>query len=599
MVHPYRRVPARAAAIAAAAAAALLAGCIGGGGEVRPQDAGGEDIFGAIATDRSRYDPGEPVRFTLRLNETGPPQGELLVRYRQLDAIVEEANIDVAGRDEVQWEWRPPKDDFTGYMAEVYFRAGSDVLDHVNIAVDVSSDWGKFPRYGYLADYMDMAPKEQEAVIERLNRFHINGIQFYDWQWKHHIPLRMENGRPAERWREIANRDVSLETVRRYIDLAHEKNMKAMNYNLLFGAYEDAANDGVRREWGMFKDPLATTQDKHPLPDSWASDIMLMDPSNDDWKRYLFEQERTVFEHLPFDGWHVDQLGDRGTLWNAASKKIDLGAAYLDFLRDAKQAIDVEYVFNAVGQFGQAYIAQAPVKFLYTEVWSGHPQYKHLKDIVDQNAKLSKGRLNTVLAAYMNYDRADSPGEFNAPGVLLTDAVMFASGASHLELGENMLAKEYFPNRNLSIPAALEERLIRYYDFLVAYQNVLRDSVEDLGREAAAIDGAELSSAAEQGKVWTFAKRKKDMDVHHFINFSDAVHMQWNDANATQTEPGTIADIRLSVPTRGKAVKVWTASPDRYEGSPIELDFKQEGDVLTVVLPELQYWNMLIIEYSS
>ena len=51
----------------------------------------------------------------------------------------------------------------------------------------------------------------------------------------------------------------------------------------------------------------------------------------------------------------------------------------------------------------------------------------------------------------MNYNRADNTGEFNTPGVLLTDAVMFALGGSHLELGDHMLCKEYFPNDNLEM----------------------------------------------------------------------------------------------------------------------------------------------------
>ncbi len=34
----------------------------------------------------------------------------------------------------------------------------------------------------------------------------------------------------------------------------------------------------------------------------------------------------------------------------------------------------------------------------------------------------------------MNYNKADNRGEFNTPGILLTDAVMFALGGSHLEL---------------------------------------------------------------------------------------------------------------------------------------------------------------------
>lgn len=103
-------------------------------------------------------------------------------------------------------------------------------------------------------------------------------------------------------------------------------------------------------------------------------------------------------------------------------KSVKLPQGYVSFLKAAKERLNVDYVMNAVAQYGQAFLAtQAPLEFLYTEVWSGTPQYKNLKEIIDQNYKFGKNRMNTVLAAYMNYDLADSPGEFNTPGVLLTN----------------------------------------------------------------------------------------------------------------------------------------------------------------------------------
>ena len=90
-----------------------------------------------------------------------------------------------------------------------------------------------------------MTQEEMTKVVNRLNRFHINGIQFYDWQYKHHEPVKMDGNKPAAEWPDIANRQVAYDTVKGYIDLAHGRNMKAMNYNLLFGAYEGAEADGV------------------------------------------------------------------------------------------------------------------------------------------------------------------------------------------------------------------------------------------------------------------------------------------------------------------------------------------------------------------
>ena len=87
--------------------------------------------------------------------------------------------------------------------------------------------------------------------------------------------------------------------------------------------------------------------------------------------------------------------------------------------------------------------------------------------------------MKTVFAAYMNYDKAgSSTGEFNTPGVLLTDAVIFALGGSHLELGDHMLCREYFPSTALQMNDVLKTAMIRYYDFMPAASGVRR-AVED------------------------------------------------------------------------------------------------------------------------
>ncbi|WP_397376434.1 glycoside hydrolase family 66 protein [Paenibacillus vietnamensis] len=597
-MHVNRNKMKSAAVIALSCIVMLAAGC-SGQKEIKAETVQSQGLIGSLETDKAAYRPGDPVGFSLQLGEAGPDT-KVLVQYRQLGELIGTQEVKPEDRH-AAWQWTPPKEDGQGYMAEVFVTVDGKAKDHQNIAVDVSSDWSKFPRYGYLADFHAMTQEEMTKVVNRLNRFHINGIQFYDWQYKHHEPVKMDGNKPAAEWPDIANRQVAYDTVKGYIDLAHGRNMKAMNYNLLFGAYEGAEADGVKPDWALYKDPAQTNQDKHPLPDSWASDIMLYDPSNAEWQTFLIDKEIEVFKHLKFDGWHVDQLGDRGSLWNAKGESAKLPQGYVSFLKAAKEKLDVHYVMNAVGQYGQAFLApQAPLNFLYTEVWDGHPKYANLKDIIDQNSKYSKNKLNTVLAAYMNYDLADAAGQFNTPGVLLTDAVIFASGGSHLELGENMLAKEYFPNRNLKIPAELERQLIRYYDFLVAYQTILRDGLEESDTETAAAGSGELeiASAPEQGKIWSFAKRKNGSDIVHFINFSDATTMEWTDNKGEQAEPEARKEVKVSIQTAGKASSVTFASPDYYNGSAVKLDFEQKDGQIELVLPGLKYWDLLKIDYE-
>jgi dextranase len=552
-----------------------------------------------LSTDKASYKPGEDVHFNLTLQDGTAAGGTFHIRYKHLDQIIGH-ETKTAKSDKLSWSWKPPEVDNEGYLAEVVLEKEGMFIGHKNIAVDVSSDWGKFPRYGYLADFPAMSQEEMSAVIDRLNLFHINGIQFYDWQFKHQDPVPYDGSKPARQWKDIANRPVNFSTVKNYIDLVHNHGMKAMSYNLLFGAYADAEQDGVKKEWGLYKDSQHNAQDKHRLPKDWASDIYLYDPSNPDWQSYLVDKEKKAFESLPFDGWQVDQLGVRGPLWTYGGKSVKLAATFPEFLKKAKEKLNIDYVMNAVGQYGQDNIAsQAPVKFLYTEVWKDHPGYQQLKEVIDQNGKLSGNRLNTVLAAYMNYQFSNNPGQFNMPGILFTDAVIFASGGSHLELGENMLSKEYFPHKNLKISPVLDDKLLIYYDFLVAYQNLLRDKLYESALRAEGTDSLAISDHAEKGKVWSFAKQKDGKDILHFINFTDASTMEWNDSNGTQTEPAEKQNVMVSVKTDKPVAKIWFASPDYYGGSAISLDFQQQDGKLELKLPKLKYWDMVVVEYKE
>ena len=87
------------------------------------------------------------------------------------------------------WSWTAPSEDFKGYMVDIYETGGDGEKIYQSIAVDVSSDWTKFPRYGFLSSYGDLTKEQIARNIETLNRYRINGIQFYDWMYDHHRPL--------------------------------------------------------------------------------------------------------------------------------------------------------------------------------------------------------------------------------------------------------------------------------------------------------------------------------------------------------------------------------------------------------------------------
>ena len=108
----------------------------------------------------------------------------------------------------------------------------------------------------------------RSEVLNNLKNFHINGLQYYDWHYKHHEPLPTDdNGVPAESWEDLFNREVYFNTVQGYIADAKEKNMASMFYNLLFGAWNPEDGDGFYEDWLLYNDRTHNSINKHNLGD--------------------------------------------------------------------------------------------------------------------------------------------------------------------------------------------------------------------------------------------------------------------------------------------------------------------------------------------
>lgn len=579
----------------------------GGGGTTPPEEETGgvsevvkviSDLTLDLSTNKACYSPGETVTFTAE----GNLPADAKIRYRTGTQIIEETGV--SGNT---WTWTAPSSDFTGYLTDVY-RTRDDGTEVImgTIAVDVSSDWTRFPRYGFVAtfDASKLEPGIIENEMQFLNRCHINGVQFQDWHNKHHWPLGGTRDNPAETYKDIANRDTYAEVIRKYIDVQHSLGMKTMFYNLCFGALDDAVSDGVKEEWYIFKGTGRTDKDTHDLPDNWKSDIFLLDPSNAEWQAYLAERNDDVYANFDFDGYQIDQLGDRGDRYDYNSQRINLPRGYASFIEAMKTAHpDKRLVMNAVSSYGASQIAgTGKTDFLYNEMWGSEAGFEDLRTAIMANDQYSNHTQRTVFAAYMNYDRANNTGTFNTPGVLLTDAVIFALGGAHLELGDHMLCKEYFPNNNLQMDEALQTAIVRYYDFLTAYQNLLRDadtSAETTVSLSASASTGSISINAwppRQGALTTYAKQVDGKTVIHLLNFRDADSMSWRDVNGTMPEPRQLNQLPLTLETSTKVNKIWVASPDRHAGAPEELTFEQKDGTVNFTLPALKYWDMIVIE---
>ena len=547
-----------------------------------------------ISTDKSRYLPGEEVYISLSLKRSF--SGEVEVKYKYLTEVIDE-EIFIVNANNLNFQWQPPSDDFKAYMVEFRFLENEEPVFFASTAVDVSSDWTKFPRYGFLSVFSsDISASEIESNLDYLKRFHINGLQFYDWHNKHHFPLKMDGNSPASSWQDIAGRDISFNTVNNYIREAKARNIASMSYNLLYGAWGDFASDGVSEEWMIFDDANHQNINKHDLDDNWASDIYLLNPANSDWQNYIFQKTGQIYEHLDFSGWHLDQLGDRGSVYNYNGNLVSLKTTFTPFLINLKTTFpDKNMVMNAVNGYGQPEILEAPVNFAYTEVWEPNNTYNHFAEIINENYNLSNNYLSTVLAAYVNYNLADNTGEFNEAAVLMADAVIMSFGGAHLELGEHMLGKEYFPNNNLSLTYSLTKQLVEYYDILVGYQNLLRDGGELSFNTGITSNEVGINDwPAIHGNIAAFKKSVNNIEVYHLLNFAGINSLEWRDNDGTLTAPDEFLNFTINVPET-HVTKVVYVSPDWHDGVQEELEFEISDGVCEFKIPYLKYWGMIII----
>lgn len=585
-------------------AALVLGSCIDEvDSSVNPITYGDGYIEVYLSTDKAAYAPGEEVK--IKLNKM--VEGNATIRYRHLNQVIEETPL-----TSNEWSWNPPTNDYKGYMVDIYtIENGVEVIKG-SIAIDVSSDPKMFPRNGFLSEYGKMSESEINKVMDNLNRHHINYVQYQDWHYKHHMPLAGSVSAPMEVWKDIINRDCYRTTVDGYIKAGHERNMKSLFYNLAYGALSDAEEDGVSEEWYMFKDDNHGTIDAHILGSPFKSSIYLTNPGNDGWIDYIGQKTSDVYDVYDFDGYQIDQLGGRGTLYDYRGDVIDFESGFTKFIKAMKnKEPEKRLVMNAVGGFGGQKIADSEsTDFFYVEVWDKPTDrgFEVISNTITGQDNLNKnGGRKTILAAYMNYDFGKiGRSYFNTPGVLMANAAIHAWGGAHLELGEHMLCNEYFPNSNLTMNGELKKSMITFYDFITAYENLLRDG----GNAWTGVDAVSLTGEInfnqwppQKGNVATVGKNLDDgkTSVVHLLNYTNAIHLDWCDTNADQQEQDLIEnkEIELSIYGRSGTIKsVWCASPDFDFGVARTLEFTQNSDKIKLTLPALKYWTMIVVEYE-
>ncbi|WP_410511668.1 glycoside hydrolase family 66 protein [Paenibacillus sp. BR2-3] len=373
-----------------------------------------------VYTDKARYTAGSTATISVEMkNDTGSAfSGNVNLNITQLEtqtySTSKAVNLAVNASTTVTFNWTVPGEDFKGYMVKVTAGGSTGMT-----AIDVSSTWTKYPRYGFMTEYTpgESAAATDARVKQTVQDYHTNAFQLYDWMWRHENYLKRTNGVVDSTWNDWSGKlTMSWATIQNMISSIHNYNGAAMPYTMTYAALQDYQNiSGVSPTWGMYNDSNHQSQlgfdfvDNNPNTDMW-----LFNPANTDWQNHIFGQYRDMINTAQFDGIHLDQMGERPDPYDYNGNKIDLDNSFSGFVNNLRTNLNSNGLSNKAVTFnnvdgasnGWAFndvTKNANTDFSYAEIWGAAPNYIDLKDLVN-TAKKNNGQKAMVLAAYMNYE---------------------------------------------------------------------------------------------------------------------------------------------------------------------------------------------------
>lgn len=525
-----------------------------------------------------------------------------------------------------------PSIDYQGYLIclDLVDQEGN-LLDTDTIGCDVSSDWLKFPRYGYVCDFGNKI--DADAKISEMNRYHINGIEYYDWHALHHEPLPHDILQRKEfTWEDWSGRKISGTVVKKYICSARKHNMVSMAYNMIYAGTDSFVRDKngkptqyshwmvyhYRDSKGKKREPFAYHMGNSP---SGNGTLYFMNPLNRQWQNYIFEKEIFALDTLGFDGWHGDTIGEHGKMTDENGEPLgvdeygnaiyEIKNTYRAFLNNAKKALGSRYLsFNPVGAQGMKQVNTSHVDVLYAEFWpwekneegKDYCDYSSIVAEIEKSACESKpysrdgkGK-SLVVKAYVN-EKISHTETMNAPGVLLLDAVSYAAGGSRLELGNgrHMLHTAYYPDDSVPMGEKLEKAMCWMADFVVAYENLLRDG-QHTTVSRVEIDIYPYSRDGRGKTIWIYTRADDYYEIIHFINLLGTDN-EWRDVSGIKKNPQEIDNLVVRYFTDREINKVLFASFSENHGISTQLNFTEGrssfGKYIQFIVPHLSYWDVV------
>ncbi len=336
---------------------------------------------------------------------------------------------------------------------------------------------------------------------------------------------------------------------------------------------------------------------------------MLVDPAEPRWLEHYLGQLESVLEGTALRGFHLDQYGWPKFATRGDGARVDLSASFVTLIDAVRKRMPhARFMFNNVNDFPTPVTAPAPQDATYIEVWAPHTELQDLATLAT-GALAARPEHPPILSAYLSCYREDEARANEAAALVMATA--FSHGASHLLLGEDghALIDPYYP-RNHRLAESSVDLFVRWYDFAVRCGDLLFDpAAQDVTgsftggiNEDVVLTGAETSTRAEPGTVWTRVVRTPLGLVIHLVNLVAQTETVW-DAGKNPTVPQAGLRLALSLVREGAAV--WFASveePDLIELRAAGMALSQQTDALSAgqssavfALPPVSAYSIVLV----
>ena len=368
-------------------------------------------------TDKSTHEPGKQATITAEASTGGTVH--FSVSHLGVEIDSGDATVD---NGKATWTYTTPSEDGQGYLVTA---TGGDGT-HAETAIDASTSWTRFPRMGYLSHFKPTAPEgtdghttyeaflfqKPQDYIDKLSRdYHINALQYYDWQYRHEQPVA--TGDLADKW-PLWYRDTyaSKKTITDYIQDAKNANMGSLAYSMAYAANDNYDTNTIKDEWRLREDNGSYwvrdlgEQWWVPTPkgvDKPAGHQYMMNVNNEDWRTYITGQYKTQKTEFKFDGTHIDTLGQTSKK-DASGNPVDLTDGLAALVDDTYKNVGGQVGINLPDGAGSEKINKASAAYMYTELWDHNETNAQVASYL-QSARNNAGNKPQIVAAYANkYD---------------------------------------------------------------------------------------------------------------------------------------------------------------------------------------------------